>query len=145
LKPGGSLVFFNPFTKDILELPEVPDKLKETFCFSAPPTSPDCMVVGNTTGGEPSWRRLSLNVRGEDSFTSITFYGQDLYALRWDGEFDIFKEMGRENLKWWRDIAKAPASCCTSEPQCFQLRCNQHILRVIVGMFGEPVEVSHSE
>ncbi|GJY12389.1 hypothetical protein Tco_0381698, partial [Tanacetum coccineum] len=76
LKPGGSLVFFNPFTKDILELPELPDKFKVKFCFSAPPTSPDCMVVGNTigsgspyhacihiVGGEPSWRRLSLNVR----------------------------------------------------------------------------------
>ncbi|GJY56407.1 hypothetical protein Tco_0455522 [Tanacetum coccineum] len=76
LKPGGSLVFFNPFTNYILELPELPDTFKDTFCFSAPPTSPDCMVVGNTigsgspyhacihiVGGEPSWRRLSLNVR----------------------------------------------------------------------------------
>ncbi|GJU07559.1 hypothetical protein Tco_1123989 [Tanacetum coccineum] len=42
LKPGGSLVFFNPFTNDILELPELPDKHKDTVCFSAPPTSPDC-------------------------------------------------------------------------------------------------------
>ncbi|GJS45304.1 Toll/interleukin-1 receptor domain-containing protein [Tanacetum coccineum] len=132
-----------------LELPELPDTFKDTFCFSAPPTSPDCMVVGNTigsgspycihiVGGEPSWRRTPLKILGDDCFTSITFYGRDLYALRGDGGFDIFKEMGRENHKWWRDVAKAPAR---SVPQCFQLRCDQHILRVIVGRFGESVEV----
>ncbi|GKB73112.1 hypothetical protein Tco_0934524 [Tanacetum coccineum] len=151
LKPCGLLVFFNPFTNDILELPELPDIHKDTVCFSAPPTSPDCMVVGmilgpwqaciHIVGGEPSWRRTVLNIRGYEYFTSITFYGRDLYALRGDGGFDIFKEMGRENHKWWRDVAKAPASCCTSVPQCFQLRCDQHILRVIVGTFGESVEV----
>nr|GEX44176.1 hypothetical protein [Tanacetum cinerariifolium] len=149
LKPGGSLVFFNPFTNDILELPELPHKYIDTVCFSAPPTSPDCVVVGiilgletpwhaciHIVGGEPSWRSIVLYIRGNEYFTSITFYGRDLYALREDGGFDVFKEMGRENHRWWRDVAKAPASCCSSLP-----RCDQHNLRVIVGKFGKSVEV----
>ncbi|GJW22371.1 hypothetical protein Tco_0032993 [Tanacetum coccineum] len=43
-KPDDSLVFFNPFTSDIRELPEL--FYISDFCISAPPTSPDCMVVG---------------------------------------------------------------------------------------------------
>ncbi|PWA81467.1 hypothetical protein CTI12_AA186050 [Artemisia annua] len=153
LKPGGSLMFFNPFTSDILELPELLDTYK--ICFSAPPTPPDCMVVGITVGGlppcqacihivggEPSWRRIFLNVQGDEFINSITFYGPDLYALREDRGFDVFREMGREKHAWWRDLAKAPASYCTSSlPQCFHLRCDRHILRVIVGKFGESVEI----
>ncbi|GJW10032.1 hypothetical protein Tco_1575859 [Tanacetum coccineum] len=102
-------------------------------------TSP-CHACIHIVGGEPSWRRMFLDVWGDTFFNSVTFYGRDLYALREDGGFDVFREMGRENHAWWRDVAKAPASCCTSVPQCFQLRCDQHILRVIVGTFGESVE-----
>ncbi|PWA67922.1 hypothetical protein CTI12_AA313560 [Artemisia annua] len=151
LKPDGSLMFFNPFTSDILELPELPGV--HIICFSAPPTSPDCMVVGiavgsrpydiciHIVGGEPSWRTTSLNVRGDKFFKYLTFYGRDLYALREDGGFDFFREMGREDHAWFRHAAKGPASCCKSLPQCFQLICDQHLLRVIVGKFGESVEV----
>ncbi|GKA69911.1 Toll/interleukin-1 receptor domain-containing protein [Tanacetum coccineum] len=96
---------------------------------------------GYGSSGEPSWRRMFLDVWGDTFFNSVTFYGRDLYALREDGGFDVFREMGRENHAWWRDVAKAPTSCCTSLPQCFHLRCDQHILRVIVGKFGESVEV----
>ncbi|KAF5823403.1 hypothetical protein HanRHA438_Chr01g0038961 [Helianthus annuus] len=64
------LMFFNPFTSDIRELPNSP--YLDTYCFSAPPTSSDCMVVGFTTriewhvyihfvGRQPSWRKFRLN------------------------------------------------------------------------------------
>ncbi|GJV14796.1 hypothetical protein Tco_1360119 [Tanacetum coccineum] len=150
LKPGGSLMFFNPFTSDILELPELP--CTHIVSFSAPPNSPDCMVVGITidkvcqacihiVGGEPSWRRINLSVSGDKCFNSVTFYGRDLYALREDGGFDVFRDMGRENHAWWRYLDEAPASRCTSLPQCFHLKCDRHTLRVIVGKFGESVEV----
>lgn len=62
-KYGGPLVFYNPFTSVIHELPLQVPCLEadpstgvihvlpqvpcfESLCFSAPPTSPDCMVVG---------------------------------------------------------------------------------------------------
>ncbi|GKA93161.1 hypothetical protein Tco_0815147 [Tanacetum coccineum] len=153
-KHKGIITLTDPMfgDNDILELPDLPDT--HIITFSAPPTSPDCMVVGiavscstgphaciHIVGGEPSWRRISLDIWGDKFFNSITFYGRDLYALREDGGFDVFKEMGRENQKWCRGVAKAPASCCTSLPQCFHLRCDRHIVRVIVGKFGESVEV----
>nr|GEW40339.1 Toll/interleukin-1 receptor (TIR) domain-containing protein [Tanacetum cinerariifolium] len=98
-------------------------------------------LIPRNNGGEPSWRIIFLDVWGGKFFNSITFYGRDLYALREDGGFDVFKEMGRKNQKWRRDVAKAPKSCCTSLRQCFHLRCDKHIIRVIVGKFGESVEV----
>ena len=51
------MVFFNPFTNDIHKLPRVHPV--DTFCFSAPPTSPDCMVVAFSTIDVP-FRLFSL-------------------------------------------------------------------------------------
>ncbi|KAI3812179.1 hypothetical protein L1987_16886 [Smallanthus sonchifolius] len=41
----STMVFFNPFTGDIRKLPYVQGYL-DSLCFSAPPTSPECTVVG---------------------------------------------------------------------------------------------------
>nr|GFB74852.1 Toll/interleukin-1 receptor (TIR) domain-containing protein [Tanacetum cinerariifolium] len=90
--------------------------------------------------GEPSWRRLVLPTKDGGTFHSVTFYGRDVYALRDNGRLDVFKEMGRGDYKLARDVALAPASCCTSFQQYFHLKCDEHSLRVIVGKFGESVE-----
>ncbi|GJW08028.1 hypothetical protein Tco_1570451 [Tanacetum coccineum] len=151
LKPDTSLVLFNPFTSDIRELPHLSNYL-DICSFSAPATSPDCMVVGITlgwyyqvcihfVGGGPSWRKIILNVKDGDMFSSFTFYGRDLYVLRDDGVLDIFEEIGREGHSWVRNVAQAPTSCGTYFPESFQVRCEQHLLRVIMGRFGESVEV----
>ncbi|KAK1423871.1 hypothetical protein QVD17_19180 [Tagetes erecta] len=77
----GPLMFFNPFTGDIRELPFVP--YLHSYCFSAPPTSPDCKVVGFTTflewkvyihfvAIEPYWFRFHLN----------NFFGDDSQPFR---------------------------------------------------------------
>ncbi|PWA99297.1 hypothetical protein CTI12_AA009940 [Artemisia annua] len=151
LKSGGSLVFYNPFTSDIRKLPQLHDS--DIFSFSAPPTSPGCMVVGITidiyhyhvcihfVGGEPSWRKILLDIYGDDCFSSLTLFGRDLYALRDDRGLDVFKEIGREDHLWKPNAAKAPTNCCKSLSQSFLLRCDQHLLHVIVGKFGESVEV----
>ncbi|GJX70717.1 hypothetical protein Tco_0307888 [Tanacetum coccineum] len=148
LKPCGSMVFYNPFTSDIREVPRIPTT--DIYCFSAPPTSPDCMVVGLTkcsiyihfVAGEPSWRRVVLDIAGDgfSSYRFLTLYGQDLYAMSADGELAVYKEIGREDYCWERNVAQAP-SCCASFPQSFQVRCDEHLLQVIVGKFGESVEV----
>ncbi|GKA48239.1 hypothetical protein Tco_0741197 [Tanacetum coccineum] len=122
IKSGGSLIFYNPFTSDIHELPQLDDS--DIFSFSAPPTSPGCMVVGITidayyyhvcihfVGGEPSWRRNLLDIWGDDCYSSLTVFGRDLYALRDDRGLDSFL-----------------------------LRCGEHLLQVILGKFEESVEV----
>ncbi|GJU23913.1 hypothetical protein Tco_1157255 [Tanacetum coccineum] len=150
LKPGRSLLFFNPFTSEILELPQLP--YTDIVSFSAPPTFPDCMVVGirvyvlwhacvHIVGREPSSRTIVFNVTDGKMINSVTFYGRDVHALRDDGGLDVFKKMDGEACLWVHDLAKAPTSCCKSLPYCFHMICDQNILLVIVDKFGESVEV----
>lgn len=76
-KIDGPLVFFNPFTSDIRELPLAP--YLENFCFTSPPTSPDCMVVGYSAryegcvyihfvSRETSWCRFVMNIDGNNPY-----------------------------------------------------------------------------
>ncbi|KAI3719852.1 hypothetical protein L6452_20757 [Arctium lappa] len=95
------MVFFNPFTNDIHELPPVGHV--DNFCFSAPPTSPDCMVVAFSTmdgsiflhsvGREPTWRMILLDFGGEifPSFSFPVFCGRDVFALSKEGGLQVFK------------------------------------------------------
>nr|GEU76767.1 hypothetical protein [Tanacetum cinerariifolium] len=150
LKPDNTMVFYNPFTSDIRTLPEVLST--NSYSFSAPPTSPDCMVVALTrrwviihlVAGEPSWDRISLDFVGDD-YQFLTSYGQleslDLYAMKANGGLDIYKEMGGEYYRWERTVIPAPTSCCTSLRQSFLVRCEERFLQVILGEFGESVEV----
>ncbi|GJT20959.1 PAZ domain-containing protein [Tanacetum coccineum] len=151
LKSSGSLLFYNPFTSDIRKLPLL--RGSEIFSFSAPPTSPDCMVVGiayehyyyyvhiHFVGGEPSWRRIPFDIDyGNYYFLSLTLYGRDLYALGDDIGLYMFEEVGGD-CSWEPNVAKTPTSCCTSFPRSYLLSCDQHLLHVIVGKFGESVEV----
>ncbi|PWA86335.1 hypothetical protein CTI12_AA146440 [Artemisia annua] len=146
---GPIMVFFNPFTYDIRKLPVV--GYLESFCFSAPPTSSDCMVVGFTTkgesnfyihfvAGEPSWCTLG---GGDDpsSFHFPTFCGQDVYVLRNDSGVDVYRKVGHEDYSWETFIAEAPRSCCTSPAKHFLAKCDQHLFLVVVGDSGESVEV----
>ncbi|GJT65731.1 hypothetical protein Tco_1017211 [Tanacetum coccineum] len=86
---SGPTFFFNSFTNDIRKLPFVP--YVEDFGFSAPPTSPDCMVVAFTTAyvfihfvnRESSWRIVRMDFANivPHSFAFPTCYGQDIYTL----------------------------------------------------------------
>nr|GEX52207.1 Toll/interleukin-1 receptor (TIR) domain-containing protein [Tanacetum cinerariifolium] len=53
----------------------------------------------------------------------------------------FYIKCSRGDNKLVRDVAQAPASCCTSFQQYFHLECDEHSLRVIVGKFGESVEL----
>ena len=141
--------FFNPLTGDLRILPEADDVL-ESLSFSAPPTSSDCMVVGFSTSDnwdvfihfvarEPSWRKLSVGV-GPYSIRFPTFLGRDLYALRKEGELVGFKDLGKEDNLWTLVEAKAPISCCKSPAEYFLMNRDQDLL-LVVGKFGERVEV----
>ncbi|KAI3683788.1 hypothetical protein L1987_84303 [Smallanthus sonchifolius] len=145
------LMFFNPFTGDIRELPRSFNL--NTYYFSAPPTSSDCMVVGFTTclechvyihfvAREPSWSGFRLNYRGNrsHSFHFATLYGRNLYALYNNGGLD-FIDTDNEVYTWRKVLARGPRSSCGSHKQNFLMKCDQQLLLVIVGEFGEPVEV----
>ncbi|GJR33750.1 hypothetical protein Tco_1209434 [Tanacetum coccineum] len=141
----GPPVFYNPFTSDICELPTVP--FLESLSFSAPPTSPDCIVVGFTAyddeSREPNWRRIILKFNGDSPFhySFPTFFDGDLYALCNDGELDVFKDIGNDYFSWDIVVGDAPTSRCTSEKQYFLVKCDQNLLLIIVGKFGESIEL----
>nr|GEU78121.1 hypothetical protein [Tanacetum cinerariifolium] len=86
------LEFWNLFTNAFRNLPGMAGFRFYWLCFLAPPTSPNCMVVGfgeegiyiHFVGGEKSWRLVSLDYDDDDypfHFYFPTLYGQDLYAL----------------------------------------------------------------
>ncbi|GKB08031.1 hypothetical protein Tco_0836315 [Tanacetum coccineum] len=147
-----TLVFYNPFTSDIRKFPHLGYD-EGSFCFSAPPTSPDCMVVLlpkkeayvyiHLVVREPSWHRIELDY--SYTFCFPTFYGRDLYALCDNGELHVFKDLdlGGDDYSFKDYIAGDPESCCTSrdQQQHFLTKCDQHLLLVIVGLSGESVEV----
>ncbi|GJZ35633.1 cation/H+ exchanger, CPA1 family protein [Tanacetum coccineum] len=106
------LVFYNPFTRNLCALPDANYGFNAA-CFSAPPTSPDCMVAGisiadeclvsvHYVARESSW--LTIRVGAEpDSIRFPTFFGEDLYAL--DGDVIVGKFGERvEVFKW--DVSK---------------------------------------
>nr|XP_043609453.1 uncharacterized protein LOC122581309 isoform X2 [Erigeron canadensis] len=86
------IVFFNPFTNDLRELPN-PGFHLESLCFSAPPTSPDCIVVG--FDHIPEW----------DVY--ILFLAQE--PTSW--------HLGEEDVSWKIFEAKVPTSSCRSQWQ----------------------------
>ncbi|GJU80776.1 hypothetical protein Tco_1283141 [Tanacetum coccineum] len=120
--------------------------LIKKYTVQAPPTSPDCMVVGFTKGDvyihfvaqEPSWRALGV---GPYSIRFPTFMGRDLYTLRNEGELIHFKDLGEDDYSVKLDEAKATRVCCRSPAQYYLMTRDQHLLLVIVGKFGECVEV----
>ncbi|XP_076916636.1 F-box/kelch-repeat protein At1g57790-like [Bidens hawaiensis] len=141
----GPLMFFNPFTGDIRELPTVP--YLQSYCFSAPPTSSDCMVVGFTALGEchmhihfvaqeSSWFEFHLNFCGDESFRFATHYGQNLYEVYNNGGLG-FIDAGNQDYS----LLNGPKNSCVSPKQNFLMKCDKHLLLVIVGLFGESVEV----
>ncbi|GKD94557.1 tetratricopeptide-like helical domain-containing protein, partial [Tanacetum coccineum] len=81
----NNLVFFKPFTNDVRKLPSA--AFLHILSFSAPPTSPECIIIGFKRGGGPlayihlvgwerHWRVLRLGPDVYPSFTP-TFTGQD--------------------------------------------------------------------
>ncbi|KAK9058776.1 hypothetical protein SSX86_023619 [Deinandra increscens subsp. villosa] len=154
---GERLMFFNPFTSNIIELPVV-DYL-EIFCFSSPPTSPDCMVAGFKSYGAShvyihfvsqgsTWHQYALDFGGDPySYQFPSFSGPDIYALSNNEVLEVFKDFTIDNYGWKVVLGKAPRSChCKSSARYFLSNCDQHRLLVIVGEFGESVEVfRHNE
>ncbi|KAI3688169.1 hypothetical protein L1987_81878 [Smallanthus sonchifolius] len=143
-KDTGSMMLFNPFTSNIRKLPNLKDIFLESFCFSAPPSSPDCMVVGfcgpmiciHFVAREPaSWFKIGLNFGGVtlSFFQFPTSCGRDLYALNSEGQLSVFTDICEDDDFSWVDVNIAPTSCCKSFTRYFLVKRDQDILLVIFG------------
>jgi hypothetical protein len=127
------------------------------FCFSAPPTSPDCMVVGfsrvgswhvfvHFVSGESTWHRYNLNDNpyclqfriAPYYFNFPTFSGRYIYALCNNERIEAFGDVTGNGYRWKLVANNAPSR---SGAQYFLSSCDQHLLLVIVGELGGSVEV----
>ncbi|KAL8263130.1 hypothetical protein R6Q59_024479 [Mikania micrantha] len=94
---------------------------------------------------EPTiWHNVGLSFVGDVpySFSFPTFCGRVVYALCNNERVDSFRDMTEaDNYSWESVVGKAPRNRCKSPAQYFLSSCDQHILLVIVGEFGESVEV----
>ncbi|XP_076899368.1 F-box/kelch-repeat protein At1g57790-like [Bidens hawaiensis] len=142
------LVFFNPFTRDICELPGM---YADMFCFSAPPTSSNCMVVGfdrcsehvyvHFVAGEPHWRKLFVGANPH-CLRFLTFHGSDLYAMCKDGELAIMREIKDVQLEYtWRRVTTKSATSLGKTLQYFLVKGDEHFLLVEMGELGEDIQV----
>ncbi|PWA90716.1 hypothetical protein CTI12_AA098050 [Artemisia annua] len=121
------------------------------FEFESPPTSPDCMVVGfarsvvliHYVARESPW--LTICAGADYPVFFPTFLGKDLYALGSDGKLIGFKALGEEVYSLAIVEARSPISCCTSPARYYLMKCDKDLLKVIVGKFGERVEVFKSD
>ncbi|PWA35061.1 hypothetical protein CTI12_AA613050 [Artemisia annua] len=147
------LVFFNPFTNNLIKLPQTNRRLKN-LCFSAPPTSPNCIVVGflarestiriHYVGGEQSWRTIRQDLKGDSLFYSFSFptlSGGDLYALCDRRKLCVFKKFDKEDYSWKLVAAETPGDCYESSSQYILTKCDQHLILIIMSKVGKSVEV----
>ncbi|KAK9052041.1 hypothetical protein SSX86_028669 [Deinandra increscens subsp. villosa] len=146
----NTTVFFNPFTSEIHELPNARGGF-DCLCFSAPPTSPDCMVVGFSTfiekatvhihfvSGEQTWRSIHLDFVGAAPrhFRFPTFCGQDLCVICDKDEVYVFKKFSELQGLCYEKVACARSS----GGKYYIVKRDEQLLLVIISEKIECVEV----
>nr|XP_043610704.1 uncharacterized protein LOC122582382 [Erigeron canadensis] len=151
LKDDGLMVLYNPFTRDIRKLPEAPFDSVEDYCFSAPPTSPICTVVGfdqpdvwavYLVNSEEEWcyYKVDFGCYDQCPFHFLTLYGQNMYGLSDDGGIHVIRKSVEEYLVCFR--AEPPRSTCKSTHVIrFLATCDQHLIQVVMDELGESIEL----
>ncbi|KAL5718359.1 hypothetical protein ACHQM5_011269 [Ranunculus cassubicifolius] len=156
--------FFNPITMETIKLPELDLMPFVNIAFSAPPTSPDCVVFGHLISGD-GMVNIMVYRKEEDDWSSYrltvpyTFVASDsnpvsrdgvFYSLSKDGKLGIFnpKESNEEDMwKVYSNLSVPHAggtSLLTLGPtntRSFIVECDGEILSVFVGYMGSPVHV----
>ncbi|CAK9147201.1 unnamed protein product [Ilex paraguariensis] len=117
-----SVFFFNLSTKVTIELPKMPSPFGfATMCFTSPPTSLDCAVVGfNGIGiieisiirrGEDSWTTHEFSKTREEFYFSDcnpVFHKRMFYCLGVNGNVGIFDPRDDARRRW-----TIPVKCLT--------------------------------
>ncbi|OVA01299.1 Protein of unknown function DUF295 [Macleaya cordata] len=161
-KGHKTLFFFNPFTRAMIQLPDLPDEREYIFpciSFSSSPTSSDCIVFAISEWGEDtvliffisrgddSWRWVILNntmlpskgkrVRFRPYINNTVFCDTAFYCLDSNGKLGVFN---LEDDFSWKVLVKLQRPC-TSLYQCFLVECEGKLLSVFVGHVGKWVRI----
>ncbi|KAJ0817731.1 hypothetical protein HanPI659440_Chr00c05g0714381 [Helianthus annuus] len=97
-------------------------------------------VYVHFVSGESSWLLDSLDFGSDHpySFDFPTFNGRDIYALCNNKRIEAFRDIADDDFTWDEVTNNVPIK---SSADYFLSSCDQHLLLVIVGAFGESVEV----
>ncbi|KAL5718594.1 hypothetical protein ACHQM5_011479 [Ranunculus cassubicifolius] len=158
--------FFNPFTTEIIKLPEHPKCLGYiNISFSSPPTSSDYVVFGVEAAAlnyvifsvyrkvQDRWSRHFLRDRPCSFIASQcnpVFHNGVFYCLSKDGKLGIFNPNATNEDDMWRvymnlsvqDVRVTdPMLILEDSTRSFIMECDGEIYSVFVGFLGSPVRV----
>ncbi|CAN6252109.1 unnamed protein product [Urochloa humidicola] len=129
----------NPFTGEMLELPEIPRYYNQFdgISFSSAPKSPDCVVCAIQTthsighndlcvmvwhAGDEDWKKLEIindNNQFRTAYSNPVFYHDEFYCLGTRGNLGVFNPHNRT----WRVLDK-PGAILDGDPMSGDQYCN---------------------
>ncbi|CAI9114716.1 OLC1v1015498C1 [Oldenlandia corymbosa var. corymbosa] len=109
-RPNLSLFFYNPITRQNIELPHS-STVFTAMCFTSPPTCPDCQVFGISyelemgviRRGEKSWEvqdHMMANGMLKVSTHSPLYYNGAFYCLDLDGNVAVYHPLDDEQTRF---------------------------------------------
>ncbi|KAK3033448.1 hypothetical protein RJ639_033052 [Escallonia herrerae] len=152
LRGDRSIFFFNPLTRNINQLPDLPLGLFSSFSFSSMPTSLDCQVIAVsipclekfnvhiTSPGRSDWvffkvfKEVPYPYRNSPIFSDSKFH-----LLGSDGNLADFEFDFVEGYEW--ELSDVPIKPCNSGEQKFLVDCGGDLVSVFLEKHGERVQV----
>ncbi|XP_026450460.1 uncharacterized protein LOC113350527 isoform X2 [Papaver somniferum] len=157
-----SVFFYNPFTKAIIKLPDLPSNYQfRGISFSSLPTSSDCVVfaISNFANdsvfisfikrGDEFWTYSNqydnvylppnrTNMDFEPSLNSPIFYKGAFYCLDVNGTLGVFT---LENGTRWEVLSMVPPPNCDFIYKSYLVELEGKLLSVLLGHYGKWVRV----
>ncbi|CAN0914261.1 F-box/kelch-repeat protein At1g57790 [Linum grandiflorum] len=135
---GGNIFFYNPFTKERIDLPNLGSYDFEGITFTLPPTSSQCMIFGYSISspvvkikylhrGRPAWqtREVGIDTIGSyESYSNPFFQGGKFYVTQKARNYD------------------STSKPCSSMKTTNVVDCDGRLLLVSTGHLGRFVRVS---
>ncbi|MCL7034772.1 hypothetical protein MKW94_029827 [Papaver nudicaule] len=162
-KGNHSVFFYNPFTKAIIKLPDLPDDRTYRFrgiSFSSLPTSSNCTVFaisdwmadsacitfincGNKMWTSDIFDNVFLlpnrtNMGFEPSLNSPIFYNGAFYCLDLNGNLGVFTV---ENDIKWEILSMVPRPNCGFIYKSYLVEVEGKLLAVLLGHYGKWVRI----
>ncbi|OVA08899.1 Sec1-like protein [Macleaya cordata] len=153
-KGRKTLFFYNPFTRETIQLPDLPETYPFTgMSFSSLPTSSDCVVFG-IAPGDTYEVSIFFIARGNDYWGSCifentnlqkympcinnpVFYDGAFYCLDYNGTLGVFN---LEDGFIWKVLAKPQEHFSAVYPS-FLVECDGKLLSVDIGPLGNSVGI----
>ncbi|PSR85335.1 F-box/kelch-repeat protein [Actinidia chinensis var. chinensis] len=150
------LIFFNPFTKNIIPYPALPPLFSNasSFSFSSAPSSADCVVVvvtflycavrvGVSRSREEEWIQMQLEIEPFffPGFTVPVFINGAFYFMNMDGILGVLSlEGGDHGGCNWKTL-EYPRKPCNGFNNNLLAECDGQLISVFMGDFGKWVQV----